>query len=199
MLGHKSSRTAEQGFTITELLVVMVVIGIISGLVYVFFSRSLIDFIRVQAANITAVDQSYTIGRIEQVLRGVNKVEDAQANTLTVYTYFSPTDTTPSKVVYTYDAASKQLRVSHILASGTAPDYTYNAANAVNRVILSGLVQTKPLFSYADRLGGVGPFDTSTYSDIATITVTIDGTVKGNAAPTEMKATVLLRNRTGVQ
>lgn len=188
-----------KGFTITELIVVMSLIAIISGFVYIFFSQSIINFLRLQSANITVVDRTRALNRMMQVVRGITNISDAQANSLTATTYFSPTDTVPSRVTYSYDASTKELTVKTILADGASPNYTYNIANQKTSVVLYGLQLQESLFAYYNRTGSIAVIDGSDYSSIASVNITINSVVEGNPGPTELSTTVLLRNKTGVR
>ncbi len=191
------NRTTDKarGFTIIELLVVMSMIAIIMPLVTTFFWTTINNFLRVQQASLLVANETRVIGRIEQVVRSGTQIDAASANQLTIYAYFSPTDSVLSKVTYNYNATQKTLTVDKILATGTAPNYTYNVANKVTATLLSGVTLVSDLFSYEDAVGGTGPFDTTTYQNIKIVDIRLNGKVTGNTAPTDISSSVLLRNR----
>lgn len=195
MLFRKAKR--EEGVTLVELIVVIVMLAIISPLVMWFFWATINNFIRVQSANLLVSNETRALSRMEQVIRSGTQIDNASATSLTIYAYFSPADSTLSKVTYTYNASQKLVTVERIPATGTAPNYTYNVANKVTSTILSGVTLKNNLFSYEDASGGTGPFDSSTFQNIKIVTIDIYGVLKGNTAPTEVKSSVLIRNRRG--
>lgn len=200
MSSHEiTSHSKQSGFSIVELLVAMIIISILSGIVYIFFSSSINDFIKIQTTNNVTTDRTRAMNRMIQVIRGVNRIEVAADNNLTVYTFFSPTDNIPSKVTYNYKPELKKIEVTHVLAEGVAPNYTYDTADAKTHTILSEIELSKPLFNYVDKLGGTGPFDDTNYNNITQIGISLSGKTVGNIMPIDMETSILLRNRTGVQ
>lgn len=191
------SQTKSRGFTLVELLTVMVILGLISGLIYGFYNGVIGNFLRLQTVSFLVAEETRTIARMSKVLRGTTKIEDASTNTVTVLTYFSPTDTKLSKVTYLYNPTAKQLTVSRILASGVAPNYTYKEADRKTIVLLRDLELKSHLFSYEDSSGSSGPFEAETFKDIQVVVIDINANFKGNVAPTELKTLVMLRNKRG--
>lgn len=188
-------RKKESGMTIIELLVTMVMIAILSPLILGFFWSAVNNFLKIQTTAALVSKETQALTRIEQVLRGGTQITNATATSLTIYAYFSPADSTLSQVTYTYDAPSSTIKVDQIPASGTAPNYTYNQSDKKTITILSGVKLKNSLFTYEDAIGGTGPFDNSTYQNIKMINIDIYGTVAGNTATTQVKSSVLLRNR----
>ncbi len=130
-----------------ELEVVMAIIALIVPLVVMFFWSSFGNFMKLQSSNMLAADQANALNRMGQVLRSGTQITNAAANTLTIYAYFSPKDSTLSQVTYTYDATAGTLKAVKIPATGSPPNYTYNAANAITYTLLKGITLNRPLFT----------------------------------------------------
>jgi len=94
------SRKQQSGITIVELLVVLIASSILLTTLYVFTSNSINDFMRLQAEGLAHNKLSESSTRITKVIRGINQIEVAEADTITAYSYFAPHDTYTSKIRY---------------------------------------------------------------------------------------------------
>lgn len=188
-------QSRESGFTIVELLISTIVIVIFGSAFFMFFGSTFENFFKLQTNSMLVNNEAQTIARMSQVIRGGMTISAATNSSLTLYSYFSPQDSTLSQVTYYYQATSKRILVDRIPATGTAPNYTYPVANKTTAVLINGATLTGNLFTYQDANGGTGPFTTDTYKDIKLITIDLNSVVKGNVAPTELKTTIVLRNR----
>ena len=88
-----SSTNCQKGFTIFELLVVFVVLGIIAGSTVIFLGNAYRQFFALQEDSSIHAELSIQSQRIAKVVRGTTDVVAAANNDLSVYAYFSPNDT----------------------------------------------------------------------------------------------------------
>lgn len=90
----------QSGLTITELLFVMIASSILLITLYTFTSTSINDFMKLQADGLAHNKLSENSSRITRVIRGVNQIEVAEADSITAYSYFAPDDRYTSKIRY---------------------------------------------------------------------------------------------------
>ena len=187
---------SQQGFSMVELLISTLVIGLMSGTFFIFFSTAFDDFFRIQQSSIITNDKTVVLYRMAQVIRSGTTIGEASPSSLTIYAYFSPQDSVLSQVRYVYNSSDKTIKVERIKATGTAPNYLYPAANKESRILLNQTQLTGDLFSYKDANGTNGPFTTDTFKDIKTISIDLN-TAKNfkTSDASQMKTTVELRNR----
>ena len=185
----------QAGFSMVELLISAVVLGIMSGAIYLFFGPTVSSFFKIQETSIDINDKTTAMYRIAQVLRTGTTISEATSTSLTIYAYFSPQDSVLSKVRYYYSHTDKTLKVDRIRAVGTAPNYTYPTANTETKLLLNKVALSGEVFSYADANGGTGPFMLDTYKDIKSIAINFDSPTTHRAEKNQMKIDVELRNR----
>lgn len=107
MLSRRPNK--QSGVTIAELLVVMIASSILLTTLYVFTSSSINDFMRLQADGLAHNKLSESSSRITKVMRGINQIETAEADSITAYSYFAPHDTYTSKIRYYLNANQDKL------------------------------------------------------------------------------------------
>lgn len=185
----------QAGFSMVELLISAVVLGIMSGAIYLFFGPTVSSFFKIQKTSIDINDKTTAMYRIAQVLRTGTTISEATGTSLTIYAYFSPQDSVLSKVRYYYSPTDKTLKVDRIRAVGAAPNYTYPTANTETKLLLNKVSLTGDVFSYSDANGGTGPFTLDTYKDIKSIAVNFDSPTTYRSEKNQMKIDVELRNR----
>ncbi|MET0779517.1 MAG: prepilin-type N-terminal cleavage/methylation domain-containing protein, partial [Candidatus Saccharimonadales bacterium] len=103
MSRHNTSarlRRGAHGFTLVELLVVMVLVIIISGGVYVFFKSNLFTYLNLQKDASGFTDLAAQSQRIANVVRGTTDIVSAADDDVVLYGYFYPTDTYVSLIHY---------------------------------------------------------------------------------------------------
>lgn len=118
----------------------------------VFSYKGLTSYEFLQAQSNTSGELNTLVNRIGKVVRGTTSVIDAQDNTLTIYGYFSPQDTTVKKIRYFINGSNLNIGVTP--PTGTAPNYTYLSANEVvttSRIDLA--MGGTPMFTYYDDTG----------------------------------------------
>lgn len=76
---------------------------------YVFTSNAVNDFMRLQSESLARSKVTDGTFRISRVIRGLNHIEYAQADTITAYSYFAPHDEFTSKIVYYLNSNEDQL------------------------------------------------------------------------------------------
>lgn len=141
-------------------------------------------------------DLSNGLQRVARVVRGINAITDASNNSLAGFAYFTPRDTTLSKVRYFYDTPTRSLKVGVIAASGSAPNYTYNPSNERISTIAGNVNTTKPIFTYLDIAGTETTFTTDTFKDIQSVKIQLVNDKAGQYTKQfELETTVSLRNR----
>lgn len=193
MLARKSD--AQAGYSMVELLISALIVGIMSGTLFIFFGSAFNNFFKIQESSIMVNDKTRTLYRIAQVIRSGTTIAEATADNLTIYAYFSPQDTTLSQVRYYYSSASKTVKVDRIKAVGTAPNYTYPIANKQTFTLIDQIILTGNLFSYLDANGDNGPFTAPTYKDIKTISIDLNTASNYKTTASQLKTTVEMRNR----
>src|SRR5476651_1538352 len=140
------------GFSLIELLFVMMLTSMIAIPLATFAYKGLSSYEFLQAQSNTSTELSTLSQRMGKVIRGTTGIIDAQANTLTIYGYFSPQDTVVKKIRYFISGTNLNIGVTP--PSGTAPNYTYPAANEVittTRVDLA--MGANSMFTYFDDSG----------------------------------------------
>lgn len=93
-------RKNQKGFTVTELVIVMMLVSFLLITVYVFTSSAINSFMQLQAEGLARSKLAEGSFRITKVVRGINYIENASDDSLTAYTYFAPDDQYTSKVRY---------------------------------------------------------------------------------------------------
>ncbi|MDB5179172.1 MAG: hypothetical protein JWN01_1115 [Patescibacteria group bacterium] len=182
------------GYSLVELLVVITLTMVIAVPLVIFSYKGLTSYEFLQAQSNTSTELSTLSQRMGKVIRGATTVLDAQANTLTIYGYFSPQDTTVKKIRYFISGTNLNIGVTP--PTGTAPNYTYPAADEVvttTRVDLA--MGSTPMFTYYDDSGTQLPngFAVSQIKEIG-LYVAANPRVKQLSVPLSLTTRITLRN-----
>ncbi|HSX02037.1 MAG TPA: prepilin-type N-terminal cleavage/methylation domain-containing protein [Candidatus Saccharimonadia bacterium] len=184
----------QAGYTLIELLVVIVITTAIAVPLSLFAIKGLTSYNFLEAQSNTALELNILTNRIAKVVRGATSVDTAQSNTLIVYGYFSPQDTTIKKIRYFISGTNLNIGVTP--PTGTAPNYIYDSANEVITTTRIDLVMGgKPLFTYYDDAGNQlsGAFATSQIKNVG-IYVAANPNAKQVPIPISLTTRVTLRN-----
>lgn len=114
-------RLLNQGFTIVELTVVLVVTAIVMTITYTFFDNSITQYLALQKDGMSASELAMQTQRIATVMRGATDVVAASSSELTINTYFSPNDTYVSRVRYYKNADGDKLLAEVIPYTSNPP------------------------------------------------------------------------------
>jgi prepilin-type N-terminal cleavage/methylation domain-containing protein len=182
------------GYSLIELLVVITLTAMLAVPLVVFSYKGLTSYEFLQAQSNTSTELSTLSQRMAKVIRGATSVINAGSNTLTIYGYFSPQDTTVKQIRYFISGTNLEIGVTP--PSGTAPNFTYPAANEVVTVTRVDLAMgATPMFTYYDDTGaqlGVG-FATSQVKEVG-IYVAANPRTKQLSVPISLTTRVTLRN-----
>lgn len=143
-------RRNERGFTLNELIVVVLMSSILLVTLFSFTSTTINNFMRLQAeglANSKLADGSF---RVARVLRGANFIEAADTDTITAYAYFSPQDAYTSKIRYYLNGAQTQLLAEVTPMTADYPIGTLITAQQKTVVVVEGFFKRAgfPTFEY---------------------------------------------------
>ena len=105
-------KLSSEGFTLVELLVVIMVIGVLFTAFADFFNNNMILFFDQQQNSMNLTELQNESQRIGDVLRGTYDIISASPNQLSVYAYFSPNDTYVSEIDYYLNSTGNQLMAS---------------------------------------------------------------------------------------
>jgi type II secretory pathway pseudopilin PulG len=184
----------QAGFTVLELLIACTLVMVLLIPLSIFTFRGLAGFQYLQDESNTSIDLSTLSERISKVVRGATSVITAQANTLTIYGYFSPADNVQKQIRYFTNG--NELEVGVTPPSGTAPNYTYPAANEVVTVLRTDLsLGGNSLFTYYDDTGTqlAAGYSTSQVKEVGIYVAANPNTTQVNV-PIAIKTRVTLRN-----
>lgn len=184
-----------QGTTIIELVLAIAMIAIISVVMTVIFGSTIRDLLKINTTMVNTNQELIALQRMQQVVRSGTRITEASDRKLTIYAYFSPQDATLSQVTYYYDSSTKTLKADKIPASGSAPNYVYNASDKITIVLISGYEQVGSLFAYYDASGNSGPFMIDQLKDIKRIMIFIHDKAVGSNKETQVQSSVIIRNR----
>jgi prepilin-type N-terminal cleavage/methylation domain-containing protein len=194
-----SRRNLQAGFTLVELLVVMLLAGIISTAAYTFFTTSVNQYLAMQQDGIVFGDLARGSQRIAQVVRGLTDITAASNDGITVYAYFYPSDAYVSLVNYYKNAAGTALYADVTPLTSNPPSGTLISASKKTYTILDPMFVNPSVitFVYQDSAGNVLPSPITDLHTIKEIQVNLAVPVKSPTATGNDAVSLLvsLRNR----
>lgn len=154
----KSPIKKRPGFTLIELLVVMSISMLLGGIVTDFYVQMNVKNQRVQAASLAQRDLSLATDKFNRILRSATIIISASETSLTVRGYPNPSDEVPSQISIFINGS--KVSYSVIAPTGTAPNYTYNQANAKTYTLLPNVTNSiaLPLFKCYNNTNTLLPF-----------------------------------------
>lgn len=195
---YAHDNTSQAGFTLVELLVVIVLIAIIGTTFIVFFKSSLFNYLDLQkdATSFTQLDTQAT--RVSNVLRGTTDIVAADASGMTLYAYFYPSDTYVSLLHYyvVTSGGTKQLKADLTPMSANPPIGTPITAKERTFTIIDNLYLPSgtDLFEYISASGSTLSLPITDLSSIKSIQVNLAAQTS-NGSNQAIDVEVLLRNR----
>jgi prepilin-type N-terminal cleavage/methylation domain-containing protein len=147
-----SSHNKQSGFTVTELLIVMMISSFLLITLYLFTSSSVNSFMQLQAdglAHSKLADGSF---RVIRVIRGMNYIESANTDTITAYSYFAPNDQYTSKIRYYLNGTQDKLLAEVTPMTADYPTGTLITAQTKTVTIIDKFYKVAgvPTFVYYD-------------------------------------------------
>jgi len=187
------------GFTLVELMVVIVMIGILIVPAYTFFNTSLSQYISLQKEGSGLSDLTLQSQRVATVLRGLTDINSATADGLDCYAYFAPSDTYVSHIRYYKSSDGTQLLADVTRMTANPPEGTEIPSTLHTYTIINNFYQQSGVntFEYLDSTGATLPQPISDLRTIKGIRVTLavpGGNLSDNSNQT-VSVQVTLRNR----
>lgn len=188
-----------RGFTLVEVLVTMLLVGIISTTAFTFFNTSFNQYLALQQDGMVFGDLAQSSQRIAQVLRGLTNITAASADGMTIYAYFYPNDTYVSLINYYKNADGTALYADVTPMTANPPNGTPIAANKKTYTIIGSLYKNAAVstFVYQDSAGTTLALPIADLHTIKEITVNLAVPVKSPTASGNDAVSLLvsLRNR----
>lgn len=196
MLTHRTS--AEQGFTLVELLAVIVITSIVAMTFLIFFKSTLFSYLNLQENATSLTQLSRQELRVTDVIRGLTNITSVGANDLQIYAYFYPSDTYASQIHYYLQTTNGDTK---LLA-----DVTPMSANPPTGIPLTAQTQTytvidnfyqpngSSLFTYLDAGDSPLSLPISDLQSIKAIQVNLANKLTGGSTQS-IQMQVSLRNR----
>ena len=185
LLKSTTYRIGQSGYTLVELLISMVVIGIISTTAFAFMSTSLNQYISLQQEGSALTSLAGQTERIAGVLRGITDISEVSSDDITCYAYFYPKDNFVSLIHYYKINGNTKL----------VADVTPMSANPPNGVLLNAQEKT---FTIIDTFYQVGGINTFVYLDSAgnplTLPISDLTTIKGIQVNLAVPGSTLKKN-----
>ncbi len=195
MLPH---RLRSDGFSVTELVFVIVGIGIMATLIFSFFSGSINQYFKLQADSYAFSEISTNSQRIARVLRGSYTITDAQADTVTMYSYFAPQETYTSVIKYYLSNDQKKL-MADVRAMTANPPIGVPTGPTKTVTVMNSFYKAPGVstFEYLDLTGSVLTPPISDLNNIKSIRIQLSTKPYDSASSnvTSTNLTVNLRNR----
>ena len=202
MIGLKADRT-DAGFTLTELLVSMVLLLIVSGLVVtsvVAVGRALV---KDQAAGANLDIARVGMNRMTNSIRAGMEIQQLSGPNLPAFAAIAPESVTiyaslgaiPTQVTYSVDSQRRLIETKVSGTAGSGPYWTFTATPVVTIVgsqIPTGTPQ--PLFTFNDATGAAIPSQTSTDPTVLTTVKSITIALTVNTNPAQGFANTTLTN-----
>lgn len=193
------SRRNEQGFTLNELLVVILVSSILIITLFSFTSSTVNSFMRLQAEGLANSKLAEGSFRVARVLRGANHIETANEDTITAYAYFSPQDAYTSKIRYYLNGTQDKLMAEVIPMTADYPTGSLIVAQTKNVVIIEGFYKRSgyPTFVYYNSSYSAIASPVTDLQAIKNMTVNLYAKLyqSNNQVFTSSSVSVNLRNR----
>jgi prepilin-type N-terminal cleavage/methylation domain-containing protein len=188
-------KTNQQGFTIAELSVVLVVAAVVVIVAYGFYDTAITKYLALQADGISASDLALQTQRIASILRGATDIITASTTEMTINSYFSPNDAYVSQVRYYKSVNGKQLLADVTPYTSNPPIGTLDTSKAKTYIIISDFYTKTGVstFEYIDGNGGTMALPINDLHSIKGLRVNLVS--KPSGANNSLSVQVSLRNR----
>lgn len=193
-----SSVNKQSGFTITELIISIAIIGLIAGGVYSFFGTSIKNYFKLQQDSLAISDLAANSQRVANVIRGATDITAANNSNITMYSYFSPYDQYVSLIKYYPDASGKNLVADVTRMTSNPPIGTQITSSLKTVTIIDNfyVVSGTNTFEYLDSSGSTLSIPISDLHTIKGVRVNLASKAEGaNGTVSKMSIEVALRNR----
>lgn len=145
----------QQGYTITELIVVMSLTAVVTTVAYTFFNTSFRQFLGLQQEGMSTSELAMQSQRIASVMRGATDVVTASSTEMKLNAYFSPNDAYVSEIRYYKSADGSKLLAYVVPYTANPPVGTLDTTKARTVTIVDNF-KTKAgvnTFEYIDSSG----------------------------------------------
>jgi prepilin-type N-terminal cleavage/methylation domain-containing protein len=145
-------QASQAGFTIVELLIVLLVLGLVTTAIYTSFRTSFIEYFALQKDGSNFTQLSGQSQRIASVVRGLTDITSVAANDLVIYAYFAPTDTYVSQIHYYLSSDKTVLYADVTPLTANPPNGTLLTASKKTYTVIPNfyLASGVTLFTYLD-------------------------------------------------
>lgn len=193
-------KTNSSGFTIVELTVVIVLVGLITTGMYSFFNTSFSQYLGLQQESTTYGELARQSQRVSSVVRTSTDIITANQNDFEAYAYFWPNDSYVSKIKYYLTEGNTKLVADVTPMSANPPQGTPLEASKRTYTIIENYAYSpgSSIFVYLDSAGApltMPITDLYTIKGIQTNLAVPNRTVTPSSANNAISVTVTLRNR----
>ena len=188
----------EKGFTLVELLITIIMVGVVSTIFLVAFKSTLFNYLNMQHDASTTTQISTEAYRLATVIRSATDVTSADNNDLVIYAYFYPSDAYVSLLRYYLSTDAKGTRLMADLTPMTSNPPVGTAITSQKRTftIIDSFYtgNSKPLFEYLNAGGNTLSLPIADLQTVKGIRVNL--AAKGtNGSNQTLNVDVSLRNR----
>ena len=192
-------KLTNDGFTIVELSMVMILIAIISTATYTFINTSTSQYLALQQEGIVFGDLAFQSQRIAQVVRGLTDISDASADEITMYAYFYPKDSYASLIRYYSDPTKTIFYADVTTMTANPPIGTPIASTKKTYTIINPFYAPTGIstFTYLDSYGATLAMPITDLHTIKEIKITLAVPIKAPVVNGNDSISLLvsLRNR----